>query len=145
VNRRFVIRDPSVAEKAVAAVLAAASEEEPHDVVISPHVDLRTTPQNALYWSALNDRLAEVGRLVGMVADNSGHSNLEARRALAHGLPGEVAALLFVHSGEAAHEILKLIHGIPTTTKLSKRTFTEFYDRMETTFADLVGHINAAL
>ena len=54
----------------------------------------------------------------------------------------EYVAILFSHTPEVAHDILKLIVGIPTSTRLGTKEFMKFEEQMEATIAVIAGEIN---
>lgn len=111
-----------------------------HEMILRPKAEIRTNEQNAMYWSALDDRVNAVNRLVTIAADTTGHTPLEMRQIWASNMPPEQAALMFVLRPEAAHEIIKVVLGVPTTTRLTKANFSEFYERMETIYAEIIGN-----
>lgn len=141
VRKCFVLRTDR--EKHAAAEYLLNLPEKPlQEVVVRDHEKTRTLPQNARYWATLNEHLKQIARDVHRIADYTGYSPLEARRVIAREMEPEYIAILFSHTAEAAHDILKLIVGIPTSTRLGTKKFTEFHERMEQTIALIAGEVN---
>jgi len=136
----FRLSSDRIASNCAEAVLNA-----PHDgsveVEIREHVRLRTTGQNSRYWATLTECLRQIGQDITEMAEHTGYSPLEIRRLVAATLEPEMVALLYTHTPEAAHDILKLIHGIKTSTRLGTKKFMEFEERMTQTITNVVGEV----
>ena len=114
------------------------------EVVVREYTKPRTESQNSRYWATLTDGLRNISTIVAALSDRAGYTPLEVRRIIAGDIKEpERAAMMFVMKPEAAHEILKMIVGIPTSTKLGTKKFAEFHDQMEMEMAEIVGEVNA--
>ena len=141
-ERRFLLTDAHNRAKAAEFVLNI-SDEPVMEVIVRPFKRSRTLPQNSRYWASLDEYLDQIGRQIDSVATTTGYTQLEVRRLIAREMPPEYVAILFARTAEVAHEVLKAICGIPTSTKLGTKEFSEFDEKMEFTIADIVGHVNA--
>ena len=112
-------------------------------VTIEEHEKTRTTIRNAHYWANLTDLIKDIRKAVERMAEHTGYSPLEVKREIAKGMTPEDIALLFAKNPEGAHDVLKEIAGIPTSTRLGTRKFIAFEDRMIQIMADIVGQVNA--
>lgn len=126
----------------VSADLAGYAQYLPFVVTITQGKKIRTDSQNSRYWAMLNENLNMVNEAINTVEEN-GYTNLEARKVIANEIPAEHAAILFVRKAEAAHEILKIVCGIPTSTKLGTKEFIRFEEQMEQTLYEIVGSIRS--
>ena len=115
----------------------------PHEVVIREYVKNRTTPQNSRYWVNLNEYLRQMNLIVELISNQTGYTPLEVRRLISKEMPAEYIAILFARTAESAHEVLKAICGIPTSTRLGTKKFSEFDELMENTIAEIMGYVNA--
>ena len=138
----FVIRSKETRSAALKAVSEITSEPL-MEVVIREHTKTRTDGQNRRYWADLTGQILAMNADIEILSQHTGYSNIEARRLVAKTLQPEEAAILFCRTPEAAHEILKLIAGIPTSTRLGTKKFAEFEDRMVQIVADIVGTVRA--
>ena len=142
-NSQYRLTDPRAAAKCAEHIL----NDVPHDgrclVEIRQALRPRTLPQNSRYWATLTEELRQLAAIVAEISAHTGYTVLEVRRLIAEDLPPEQVALLFVQSPEAAHEILKIVHGIKTSTRLGTKEFMEYEDRMLQTFAEVVGMAQA--
>lgn len=141
-EQAFVIRSKELRTAAAKAVMAITGEPL-CEVVIRPHTRTRTTNQNARYWASLGEELRQLAHEIALICEHTGYADLETRRLIAKDLPPEQAALLFARSSEAAHDILKTIHGIDTSTRLGTKKFMEFEERMIAIVAEVVGAARA--
>jgi hypothetical protein len=140
-RKHFILR--SDREKQAAAEYVLNLPAKPlQEVFVRDYEKIRTLPQNARYWASLNEYLKQIRASVNQIAEYTGHTPLEARRIIARALEPEYVAVLFSNTAEAAHDILKLIVGIPTSTRLGTKKFTEFHERMEQTIALIAGEVN---
>jgi hypothetical protein len=110
---------------------------------------LRTKGQNDRYWANMDDFLYEINEAVEMYAERVGETNIQARREIAIRIeekfdcPVEYMAILFVRTKEAAHEIMKMICNIPTSTRLGTKEFQKLGGILEMTMAEILGLINS--
>jgi len=137
----YILRNDTIRQRAAEAILNLP-DEPLMEIVVRDFVKTRSLPQNARYWASLNENLRLIEESIRRVAEYTGHSNLEIRRLIAKELPPEYIAILFSSSAEAAHDILKLIVGVPTSTRLGTKAFSQFEGRMEETMAQISGEIN---
>lgn len=112
-------------------------------ITITEGKRIRTDGQNRRYWSNLSNLLQEIRQAISQVSEHTGYSEFEVRKLVADELPIEQAAILFVRTPEAAHEILKMLVGIPTSTRLGTKAFSKFEMRLEQTMMEIIGNINA--
>jgi hypothetical protein len=132
-------------DRAAARCAERILNDVPHDghfvVEIREAVKLRTLPQNARYWATLDEELRQLSACIAEISAHTGYTPLEVRRIVAKFLQPEQVALIYASTPEAVHDILKLIHGIPTSTRLGTKQFMEFEERMLQTIAEVVGEV----
>lgn len=142
-EKTYRLLDPRIAANCAEYIL----NEVPHDgrvmVEIKEAVKLRSLPQNSRYWATLNEELKSLHREIDIISTHTGYSTLEVRRLVAARLPPEQAAVLFTHKPESVHDILKMIHGVSTTTRLGTKVFMQYEERMLQTVAEIVGEVRA--
>ena len=138
----FIIRTKELRSAAAKAVLAIQASPI-CEVVIRPHVKTRTDGQNARYWADLTEQLRQLCQEIDSMSDHTGYTPLEVRRMAAKGLSPEHTAILYTHSPEAAHEVLKVINGIPTSTRLGTKAFMKFEGIMIMNVAEVVGAVRS--
>ena len=124
--------------------LAALDHYRPFVLTITSGKKIRSESQSKRYFANLDYWLEQISHAIHKVEEN-GYTNLEARNVIARELPESHAAVLYVRKAEAAHEIIKLICGIPTSTRLGTKSFMKFEDIMEQTMSEIIGEINAAV
>ena len=139
-NRTFIIRNKEVRQAAAKAVMAITGVPL-MEVSIKEYVKTRTTTLNSRYWATLTEELGKLNESISRVAQSTGHTPLEIRRIAATNLLPEQSAILFARTPESVHDILKTIHGIPTSTRLGTKAFIEFEDRMVQTVVEITGEI----
>jgi hypothetical protein len=134
-------------DRAAAKVVERILNDVPHDgrfmVEIREAVKLRTLPQNCRYWATLEEELRQLSAWIAEISAHTGYTPLEVRRIVAKFLQPEQVAVIYAGTPEAVHDILKLIHGIPTSTRLGTKKFMEFEERMLQTIAEVVGEVRA--
>ena len=133
------IKTPSDLAQACAD-LAGLTSYIPFVLTITQGKKIRSTAANARYWSMLNDNLDLINTEVQAI-EEKGYNNLEARKLIAKELPWEQSLILGATSAEVAHSILKIISGIPTSTKLGSKSFMRFEETMEQVLYEIVGSI----
>ena len=142
IEKHFILRNDKIRARAAEAVLNMP-DSPPHEVVIREYVKNRTDSQNRRHWSSLNEYLRQMNLTVELVSNQTGYTPLEVRRLIAKDMPAEYIAILFARTAESAHEVLKAICGIPTSTRLGTKKFSEFDELMENTIAEIMGYVNA--
>lgn len=142
-EKTFTLSSERIRDNAWAYVRALPIAEHPWQVRIAPAERIRSAGQNLRYWATLTDILHRLHAHVQMLATDTGHSPIEIKRILANGLEPENVALLFVRTPEAAHEIVKAICDVPTSTRLNTKKFMEFEDRMIAVLEELIGHVES--
>jgi len=143
-HRHLIIRSTDIQERAIEAVRQVKIDKDhPVEVIIRPHEKIRSLPQNSRYWATLTELLNRIQRAVHVVSEFTGYSPLEVKRLLAADMPAEYSAILFCPKPEPAHEVMKEICGIPTSTRLGTKKFMAFEERMEQVMADIEGYVNA--
>lgn len=113
-----------------------------YQVDIKPYERTRSIPQNARYWASLTQYLKEIDATIKLISEQTGYTVLEIKQLIGRELPLEQAVILFAKSPEIAHDVLKEIHGIPTSTRLGTKEFMQYEERMEQTIAEIVGVIS---
>ena len=133
------IKTPQDRDNAIKAVM---SLDFPYVMGIGEE-KIRSSSANARYWATLNDYIDQLTAAVYQVAEYTGYTPLEARRIVAQKLMPEQGAILFATKAEAVHDMIKLICGVPTSTRLGTKKFQKFEAIMETTITEIVGEVNA--
>lgn len=116
--------------------------KEKIQVDIKPFVKTRSTIANSFYWVSLTHYLKEIDTAIKRISDETGYTVLEVKQLVGRELPIERAVILFAKSPEVAHDVLKEINGIPTTTRLGTKAFSQHTERMEQTIAEIAGAVN---
>lgn len=142
-EKTFRLLDPRIAANCVEYIL----NDVPHDgsamVEIREAVKLRTTGQNARFWATLTEELRQLSANIAEISAHTGYTPLEVRRIVSKELQPEQVALIYAGTPEAAHDILKTINGIPTSTRLGTKKFAEYEELMVQTIAEVVGAVRA--
>jgi len=138
IDLTITLRSESQVKTACNKIREAWESGKLHQCAISLVKEIRTDSQNKMYWSALDERLKELNLAIMAAADMSGHTPMEIRAIFAQRLEPEYIGILYVRNAEAVHEILKVIGGVPTSTKLTKATFSDFYERMEVVMSEVI-------
>jgi hypothetical protein len=112
-------------------------------ITVTEGTRLRTSGQNARYWSEIEFFMQQITQAVDRVADHTGYSPLEVKRLIAEELPIEQAVILFARNKEVVHDILKEVCGIPTSTRLGTKAFSKFEERLAQLMTEILGNINA--
>ena len=143
-EQSFILRDPAIRHRAV-MFINGLSESPLMEVVIRPFEKTRSLGQNSRYWVGLQEILRHLNATVNQIASDTGHSPLEVKRIAVVGLPIEYGIILFAKKPEVAHEVLKDICNVPTTTKLGTKKFIEYEDRMLAVMTEILGHVRAMM
>jgi len=114
-------------------------------VTVTEGKKIRTDLQNAAYWCEMKHFLSQITEAVTRLSDFSGYTVAEVRRIIADTLPPDQAGIVYALSPEAAHDCLKEICGIPTSTRLGTKAFMKFEGRLEQTMTEIIGYINAVV
>jgi len=112
-------------------------------ITLTEGTAIRSHGQNARYWASLTEMLEQIAIEISQMSDHTGYTSMEMRRLISQSIPPEHAALLWVRTPEAAHEILKIINDIPTSTRLGTKEFSKYEGRMEQTLAEVLGEVRA--
>jgi hypothetical protein len=139
----LIIRDDRIWNSAVAALHRIKGMPTLYEMILRPFEKTRSLPQNSRYWASLTEYLNQMNQTVHVIANETGYSALEVKRLIAAEMPAEHIAILFARKPEAAHEVLKVIHNIPTSTRLGTKKFMLFEERMIQTIAEIAGQVNA--
>ena len=142
-SHHYILRDDRVWNRAVAMLHKIRGVPAVFEVLIRPYEKTRTLPQNSRYWSSLTEYLNQMNQTVHAMANETGYTPIEVKRLIAAEMPPEHVAILFARKPETAHDVMKEIHGIPTSTRLGTKPFMQFEERMIQTIADIVGAVNA--
>ncbi|MEE9118749.1 MAG: hypothetical protein V3U02_09200 [Calditrichia bacterium] len=122
--------------------LTALTTHLPVVLTVTQGTRIRSTAANARYWSGLNEYLDQMNEAINRIEEN-GYTNLESRKVIASELSTEHAAILYCTNAESIHNIIKLICGVPTSTRLGTKEFQKFESVMEGTLAEIIGEIKA--
>ncbi len=139
-EQHFKLSNPTARNRAVEAVRNA-----PDGYVVQIGEPTRSLGQNSRYWVGLQEILRRLNATVNQIASDTGHSPLEVKREAAGGLPIEYGIILFAKKPEVAHEVLKDICNIPTSTRLGTKKFMEYEERMLAVMGDILGHVRAMI
>lgn len=116
-------------------------------VTVTEGTEIRSDGQNKRYWADMQYFLEQIDEAVERLTDNYGYTNIEVRREIAREMqkeyPPEYSMVLFARTKEVAHEIMKMICNIPTSTRLGTKEFQKFDTIRERTMVELLGIINA--
>ena len=126
-----------------AALDLVAIDQFPLVMTVTLGSKLRSAAANAKYWTDVEYFQIELNQTIDQIADKTGYTPLEVKRLLADEMQPEYAAILFVRSKEAIHEILKLICNVPTSTKLGTKEFAKFNDMLAQVMSDVIGQVKA--
>lgn len=111
-------------------------------VEIKPYQHTRSLPANSRYWASLTEYLKEIALSVKRISEQTGYTVLEVKKLVGRELQLEQAVILFAKTPEVAHDVLKEINGIPTSTRLGTKEFSQYTERMEQTIAEIAGAVN---
>lgn len=146
-EHNLIIRDDKIFNRALAVLHGLRhriiNSGAVFQLIIRPYEKTRTLPQNKRYWSSLTEYLNQMQQTVQAVASETGYTALEVKRLIAAEMPIEHAAILFARKPEVAHEVLKEICDVPTSTRLGTKKFMAFEERMIQTIAEISGQVNA--
>lgn len=121
----------------------------PFVMTITQGTKIRTSAANSRYWANMDNFLNEINDAVERYADKLGETNIQARREIAinmeqrYDCPIEYLTLLFIRTKEPAHEVMKTICNIPTSTRLGTKEFQKFESILEVTMSEILGIINS--
>lgn len=142
-ERHFILRDAVIRDRAVAAINALELKPVLMEVVVRMFEKNRSLGQNSRYWVSLTEYLRQINAAINQVATETGHTPLEVKREAASEMPIEYGLILFAKKPEVAHEVLKDICNIPTSTRLGTKKFMEYEERMLAVMGDILGHVRA--
>ena len=128
--------------KVTAQVAEFQTGDKEYLLTIEEKIKTRSISQNARYWVTLDEYLSDIERRIKEVADYSGHTILEVKKLICQELAIEYAAIILTLKPDPTHEILKIICGVPTSTRLGTKAFKEFEERMIETLAQIAGQVN---
>ena len=115
----------------------------PMVMTLSKGEEIRSEGQNARHWCMIQDLINLIQTTVENVSEHTGETPFAIMREIASGMPPEHVAFLYVRKPVAAHDILKMICNIPTSTRLGTKEFSRFDEILDATVAEIVGEINA--
>lgn len=141
----YSLTNAKVAANCAEHILNDVPHDGSHQVEIRRTFRTRTTGMNSRYWATLTEELRNVSAAISEVSEHTGYSPLEVRRIIAKELQPEQVAILFAGTPEAVHDILKVINGIPTSTRLGTKEFAEYEERMLQALAEVVGAVRAVV
>jgi len=131
--------------KKAAADLLNLEHSLPLVISLTEGKKIRSTAQNAAYWANIRLLLDEINAAIQSVSEHTGYTPLEVKRLLAANLPPEHIAILYARKSEVAHDVLKQICSIPTSTRLGTKDFIKFESILEQTIADIIGSIRSVV
>lgn len=115
----------------------------PMVMTISAGTKIRSEAQNSRYWVSLTHELERITLIIDEVAERTGFTNLTVRKIIAGNMEWEYSLILSARNPKMAHEVLKMILDIPTTTKAGTKEFMKFEDVMLQTMTEIVGEVQA--
>lgn len=140
----FVTRNDAILANALDAVVESYKSGVLHEVIIQPHEEKRTPGQNSNYWISLREYLRQFNAIVNQFASDSGNNARDIKREIARRNPPEYAGIILASNEEVAHDFIKQLANVPTSTTLKKRKeFPEFTEAMNATMNDLIGQAMA--
>jgi len=129
--------------KKAAADLLNLEANLPMVMTLTAGSKIRSSAANSRHWCNIRMFLDDIRYAVESVSEHTGYTPIETMRVLSKNLEPEQAAILCARKPEVAHEILKFICGIPTSTKLGSKDFQKFELILEQTIAEIIGSIKA--
>lgn len=142
IRKHFILRTDR--EKQAAAEYLLNLPAKPlQEVVVRDYEKTRTLPQNSRYWATLTELLEQTAAVVQEVSNETGYTPLEVKRLIAKDMAAEHVAILFARKTEVAHDVIKEICNVPTSTRLGTKKFMQFEDRMVQAVAEIQGEVNA--
>ena len=140
----LILRDKRIWNRAVAEIHRIENDTTIWELILRPWEKTRTLNQNARYWATLTEMLRQMHHTIHAVANETGYSAIEVKRLIARDMPQpEYIAILFCSKPEPAHEVLKQICDVPTSTRLGTKKFMLFEERMIETLSEIAGIVNA--
>lgn len=135
---QHLARTPDDVDIIIDAIL---KQDLPYSVTIGPE-KIRSTAQNSRYWVTLTNALNDIRIVIERLVNETGHTYFEMQSFIAGQLDPEQVAVLYAVTPEAAHEVIKKINGVPTSTRLGTKKFQEFEEIMEVTITDVAAEVN---
>jgi len=139
-ERQFTISTERVRQH-VADYILTLGPQPVMEVIVRKYEKTRSLPQNSRYWASITELLNQLNQTVETVSEHTGYSPLEVKRLIAKELPPEQVAILFCSRPELAHDVMKTICNVPTSTRLNTKQFMQFEDRMIQTVIEIKGQI----
>lgn len=124
--------------------LAKLTGRIPFVITVTEGRKIRTDGQNKRHWVSIESFMAQISEAVGVMAEDTGYTPLEAKRLISQGMSPEHVGILYARTSEVVHEILKAICNIPTSTRLGTKDFSKFDDVLEQTIAQIIGEVRYA-
>ena len=117
----------------------------PFYVTITKHEKARSNAANSRYWCELKEILDKMQANIVYISDETGYTPIEVRRMIAEKLPPEYSAILYSRTEKAAHDVIKTICGVPTSTRLGTKAFSKFEQIMETTITEAASAVEVVV
>lgn len=112
-------------------------------LTVSQGKHIRGDGANARYWVMLQESLDMITAEIDAMSEHTGYTPLEARKIIANEMSWEHSMILACRKTEPAHEVMKMICGIPTSTRLGTKEFAKFGDVIDMTMAQIVSEIRS--
>lgn len=106
---------------------------------------LRSNSANSRYWCEIKEILDKMQANIAYISDETGYTPIEVRRMIAERLPPEYSAILYSRTEKAAHDVIKTICGVPTSTRLGTKAFSKFEQIMETTITEAASAVEVVV
>lgn len=142
-GKHFILRDDRIKHAAAEYILNLQPGGPLQEVVVREHQRTRTLPQNSRYWATLTECLEQTASIVEQISNETGYTPLEVKRLIAQEMEAEHVAILFARTAEVAHDVIKDICNVPTSTRLNTKKFMQFEDHMILTITVIQGEVNA--
>lgn len=144
-NKTYRLINAKVAANCAEHILNDVPHDGSHQIEVRKALRTRSAGQNARFWATLTEELQNLSAGITEVSEHTGYSPLEVRRIIAKELQPEQVAILYAGTPEAVHDILKVINGIKTSTRLGTKEFSQYEERMLQTIAEVVGAVRAVV
>jgi len=136
--KQYIVKTDENRSKVIGAL---QRRDLPCVVTIGPE-KLRSPAQNSRYWASLTHYLNDIRGIIERLSDETGHTVFEMQAFIARELSPEHAAIVYAITPEAAHRVIKLVCGVPTSTRMGTKEFMKFEGVMEATVAEVAGEVN---
>lgn len=100
-----------------------------------------SSPQRRRYFALVDEWITEIKQHVDAASETSGYTPYEVRQIIHRELDYPQSALMASLDKTTAHNIIKLICGIPTSKGIGTKKFKNLETIMEATLSDVLGTV----